>query len=138
MISPGPDAMSVSYDAADQEAWKWDEEYYCANCGRDVLMAMELRAGKVIGTCEHCQQVADYTPEDEDEGPVLLYCTACQCMSWCDWLREYEGDEADMYRARCCCACGSWVQDDDQPEPEVPHYVVAQDEPYMRVVRSSG
>ena len=33
----------------------------------------------------------------EDEGAVLLWCASCKAMSWCDWLREYEGDEADMY-----------------------------------------
>ena len=71
----------------------------------------------------------------EDEGPVLLWCSACQAMSWCDWLREYEGDEADMYWARCCCACGSWVQEDDAPADEG-GWSAPQTEPYYRVTRT--
>lgn len=65
------DAMSVSYadDAADP--WEWDEVYWCYNCGRDVLLGMELREGRVWGTCEHCQERHDYTPPDDDVGRVL-------------------------------------------------------------------
>lgn len=74
----------------------------------------------------------------DDEGAVYMYCTACQGWRWCSYLCEgaYEGDEADADWARVCESCGSWVQEGDGPEPEVPLYVVAQEVPYHRVVRT--
>ena len=75
----------------------------------------------------------------EDEGPVLLYCTACRGWRWADWLcpGAYEGDEEDELWARVCESCGSWVQEGDAPpDDDAGCYRVAQTEPYMRVTRT--
>jgi hypothetical protein len=61
-----PDAMSVTF-AADEDAWEWDETWWCTGCQQDRLLGMELREGRVMGTCEWCQQQEDYTPPDDDE-----------------------------------------------------------------------
>jgi len=75
----------------------------------------------------------------EDEGPVLLYCTACRGWRWADSLcpGAYEGDEEDELWARVCESCGSWVQEGDAPpDDDAGCYRVAQTEPYMRVTRT--
>lgn len=63
---------------------------------------------------------ADGTGTDElsEDGPVVLWCTACNAWRWCSWLRPgaYEGDEADADWARVCESCASWCFEDDEPE----------------------
>ena len=111
------DAMTVTYAADDAGGYEWDETYYCTHCGRDRLLGMELREGRVIGTCEFCQQREDFTPPEDDEGPIVLWCSACQGWRWCSWLcpgaAENDGDE-DW--ARVCESCASWCFEDDGPE----------------------
>lgn len=63
------DAMTVSF-GADEDAWEWDESLYCYTCGGNTLMGVELRAGRVMGCCEHCQEVHDFTPPDDDDEPA--------------------------------------------------------------------
>jgi hypothetical protein len=60
------------------------------------------------------------TDELAEDGPIVLWCSACQGWRWCSWLcpgaAENDGDE-DW--ARVCESCASWCFEYDGPEPYV-------------------
>ena len=72
------DEMTVGFAGNDVGGFEWDEVYWCPNCGQDRLLGMELSGGRVLGTCEHCQTVGDFTPPDEDE--LLDWCPGCRAV----------------------------------------------------------
>lgn len=100
------DAMTVSYDDSDAGGYEWDEVYWCVNCGRDRLLGMELVGGRVMGTCEFCQQRADYTPPDDDE--VIAFCDSpeCRCLS------TFAYDQNEDNGVYICGFCGSAIDSD--------------------------
>ena len=70
------------------------------------LLGMELVEGRVIGTCEFCQQRADYTPP-EDDGPVVAWCSTpgCQCWSTFAYDQNREDEPADDDPNLICQFC---------------------------------
>ena len=103
-MTTSPDTMTVTF-GADEDAWEWDETRWCNTCGRDVLLGMELREGRVWGTCEFCQERWDFTPPDDDE--CVAWCP--ECAAWRTFVilpdEEIEGDPDPDWTYWACTIC---------------------------------
>jgi hypothetical protein len=79
------------------------------------------------------EQAEDELAEDE-----LSWCSTCREWSLMTPLTDDVSEEPidPDFPQMLCEGCGYATPAGYQPEPEVPHYVVGQESPYYRVVRT--